>query len=355
MTGFQPDGLPALIGSFPISDYKAATDLVLDFTPDIPLWTQLPANEEEQMLAQFLPGLPGLTTNAEKTYINTEKNDFQSELIAFYEEYMAVTEDDTLLRDSRFSLSKETAAGFFEFLEQLGTRAALPVAVKGQITGPFTLATGICDQNDRAVFYDDRVRDAIVKLLALKARWQIKQLSAFGCPVIMFFDEPGLSGFGSSAFISISEEDIAACLNEVVDAVHEEGGLAGVHVCANTQWSLILDSDADIVSFDAYAYFDRFILYTGQIKSFMARGGILGWGIVPTLDSDALAKETCESLYQLWEKQAAQIQAMGIDRSLLIAQTLITPSCGAGALSPSLAVRALELTRDVSQKIRSNR
>ena len=35
----------------------------------------------------------------------------------------------------------------------------------------------------------------------------------------------------------------------------QEGGLVGVHVCANTDWSLVLDSSADIVSFDAYALF----------------------------------------------------------------------------------------------------
>ncbi len=71
--------------------------------------------------------------------------------------------------------------------------------------------------------------------------------------------------------------------------------------------------------------------------------------------SDDLEKETCDSLVALWEKQAGQVEALGIDRSLLVAQSLITPSCGAGALSRSQAVRALELTRDISIKIRESR
>jgi hypothetical protein len=60
---------------------------------------------------------------------------------------------------------------------------------------------------------------------------------------------------------------------EVVDAIHADGGLAGIHVCANTDWSLVLESGADIVNFDAYAYFDRFILYgESQIRDFLAAG-----------------------------------------------------------------------------------
>ncbi len=95
---------------------------------------------------------------------------------------------------------------------------------------------------------------------------------------LIFFDEPGLAGFGSSAFITITPEDIKACLSEVFEAVHAEGGLVGVHVCANTEWSVIFDSGTDIVSFDAYSYFDKFILYPEHIRTFFQRGGILCFG-----------------------------------------------------------------------------
>jgi hypothetical protein len=108
--------------------------------------------------------------------------------------------------------------------------------------------------------------------------------------VIIFIDEPALAGFGSSELISISKEEILACLREVVDAIHTDGGLAGIHVCANTDWSLVLESGADIVNFDAYAYFDRFILYGDPIREFLAAGGMLAWGIVPTLEPERSGK-----------------------------------------------------------------
>ena len=35
--------------------------------------------------------------------------------------------------------------------------------------------------------------------------------------------------------------------SEIVEAIHGEGGLAGIHICANTDWSLALDGSLDMV------------------------------------------------------------------------------------------------------------
>ena len=349
---FQPHGLPVLIGSLPFAEHAQALKLVLNYTPEIPLWTQLPVHRQEGMVAQFMPGMPGLCATADRSFIDTAQADFDRDLIHFYEEYLAVMEGNTDLSDSRFLLDEDTARGFFLFIESLKRLSAPPVAVKGQVTGPFTFCTGILDQNKKAIIYDEQIKDAAVKLLALKSRWQVRQLSQFGCPVIIFFDEPALAGFGSSEFISISKDTIIQSLEEVMEAVHAEGGLAGVHVCANTDWSLILDSTADIVSFDAYSYFERFILYKDSIKEFLNAGKIIAWGIVPTLNVDKLENETTGSLINQWKEKAAQLEKLGIDSNQLISQSLITPSCGAGSLSTELAIKVLRLTREVSAQIR---
>ena len=351
---FRPQGLPVLIGSLPLADHNEACQLVLDYTPQIPLWIQLPVHKEEAMVAQFMPGLPGICTTTDRVCIDTDQNDFDRDIIKFYEDYMAVTEGRTDLFESTFSLGEDTAKGFFVFLEGLKHLSEPPVAVKGQITGPFTFCTGISDQNKKAIIYDEQLKDAAVKLLALKSRWQARRLSQLGHPVIIFIDEPALAGFGSSEFISISPDAIARSLEEVIAAVHAEGALAGVHVCANTDWSLILDSSADIVSFDAYSYFDRFILYADKIKGFLDAGKIIAWGMVPTLKADELEKETTASLVSQWEDKAVQVEKLGFTPDQLISQSLITPSCGAGSLSTELAIKVLKLTQEVSAQIRQS-
>ncbi|MGD2028831.1 MAG: hypothetical protein PVG86_02745 [Desulfobacterales bacterium] len=351
-TNFRADCLPVLIGSLPLYDHAEGVRLVFEYTPEIPLWVQLPAYKEEGMIAQFQPGFPGLKIEKGKSFIDTSDPSFDDDLLGFYEDYMAVKEGKTDLEDSRFVLTADTAGGFFSFIEHLRALSDVPAAVKGQITGPITFCVGLTDQNGKAVFYNEQLRDAAVKLLAQKARWQVRNLSKFGCPVIIFFDEPALAGFGSSAFISISREEVVTCFEEVIEAVHDEGGLAGIHVCANADWSLLLESATDIISFDAYSYFDKLVLYPDLVKRFVQSGGILAWGIVPTLNSEDIEKETTDSLVAKWEEQAQAIQEIGIDQSKILAQTLITPSCGTGSLNLDHAKKVLVLTRQVSDIIR---
>ncbi len=350
---FHANCLPLLIGSLPMSDHNEAIELVMNHTPEIPLWIQLPVYREEGMVNQFAPGLPGLKTEENKTYIDTTDANFDNQLLKFYEEYIAVTGKEKDINGSRFILADDTAKGFHVFTDCLNSISTPPVAVKGQITGPFSFATGLCDENKKAIFYNDQLRDVAVKLLALKAMWQVKQLSKYKCPAIIFFDEPSLAGFGSSEFTSISNEDISNCFGEVIEAVHEEGGLAGVHVCANTDWSVLLESPADIISFDAYSYFDKFILYANLIKKFIEAGKILAWGIVPTSNPEDVEKETTDSLVTQWVDKVEMIEALGVDRAKILDQSLITPSCGTGSLSLDLAKKVLRLTAEVSQRLKA--
>jgi len=349
---FQANGLPALIGSLPMDNHAEAIKLVFRYTPEIPLWVQLPVYKEEGMIAQFLPGLPGLTIEKERAYIDTSTGGFGKDLLKFYEDYMAVTEGEVDLSKSRFVLTEDTAGGFFEFMKQLKVVSVPPIAVKGQITGPVTFCTVMNDQDGKAIFYDEQIRDVAVKRLAQKARWQVRELSKFGVPVIIFFDEPVLAGIGSSAFISITNDEVAKCFNEVIEAVHSEGGIAGIHVCANTDWSLVLGSSADIVSFDAYSFFDRFILYSDHIRKFVESGRTLAWGIVPTSNAEDIEKETVDSLVIKWEAKVRELESLGFDRSKILSQSLITPSCGTGSLSLENAKKVLRLTREVSDILR---
>ena len=348
---YRADCRPVLIGSLPQRDHREAVDLIFTYTPEIPLWPQLPCYKNEGMINQFLPGMPGVVEKDGKVFVDTSSPEFEAEFLAFYEEYLAVSEGLAELDGSRFALSDNEAAGFGLFLERAEREKDHLVGLKGQVSGPITFCMGVVDQDGRALFYDEQVRDAAIKLLSLKARYQAKKMAAIAERPLVFFDEPGLAGFGSSAFITVTPEDINTCFAEVFEAVRAEGGLCGVHVCANTEWSVIFDSGVDIVSYDAYSYFDKLMLFADGLVSFIDRGGILATGIVPT-DPEFIEAEDCDGLVEKWFEQLDQLERLGLDRERIFAQTLITPSCGTGTASPEQALRVLELTRDVSAAIR---
>jgi hypothetical protein len=355
---FPADGLPLLIGSLPVHDPAAALkEWIMTATPQIPIWPQLPANPYEQMLHQFAEGLPGvveeaIATNDSRIYYDPEAAGFEEAQLAFYEEYLQTAENPELLLNSRFAVSQQRARGIYTLTDAIGDFTS-PTAIKGQITGPFTMLTGIHDTDDRLGYYNPTIRDIVVKGLAMKAAWQGLFLHRrSGLPALIFIDEPGLAGLGSSAFISISGADIQTDINEVAAAIHAVDALAGVHVCANTQWDILLGSDIDILSFDAYGYFDRLALLDEQLQAYLDQGKILAWGIVPTSEHEAIEKESCDSLVALWERQATQLCRSGRDLAAILRQTLITPSCGAGSLPPALARKVLDLTRDISATLR---
>jgi hypothetical protein len=354
-SAFLPAARPLLIGSLPVTDHREAMQLIMAYTPEILLWPQLPGYAQEGMLYQFLPGLPGVVRQGKKTLVDTGLDDFEIELSRFYEDYLAIDAHASIPDTSRFCLKQETAPGFFIFMETVKNLDAPPLAVKGQITGPLTQGVGIRDQHGRALFYDERLKDAVIKLIAMQARWQVEQMRTLQTPSppMVFFDEPGAVSFGSSAFVSITREQVMAALQECIQAVQATGGLAGIHICANGEWSVALGAGTDIISFDAYSYFEKLILYRDPLKQFIQGGGILAWGIVPTSDTQAIAREDAQTLYARWYRQFTDLVALGLDPSRILEQTLITPACGTGSISYSEALKVLALTRELSDRVRS--
>ena len=346
---FSPGGHATLIGSLPVTDHQQGLDLVRRYTPAIPLWPQLPANPREGMLVQFAEGFVGLV-EGERTYFDTG-GDFDNQLLPFFEEYLQISEEPERLQTSRFAISRERAAGLYLLREQAA--AFRPLALKGQITGPFTLLTGLQDQDRRLSYYNPSLREMVVQGLALKSAWQTRFLRETGLPVLVFIDEPALAGLGSSSFISIATADIAQDLAQVVAAIQGSGGLAGVHVCANTEWELLLTGALDVISFDAYEFFDRFLTCRPLIHAFLERGGIIAWGLVPTGKIELIEAETSDSLVARWEAQAKSLATERWTLPALLERTLITPSCGTGSLPLAAAEKVLKLTGEVSATLRA--
>jgi methionine synthase II (cobalamin-independent) len=219
--------------------------------------------------------------------------------------------------------------------------------IKGQITGPVTFGLGLVDEEQRPIFYEPTLREILIKHLSSKAQWMEKRFNDFlpGVKTMIFFDEPSLSSFGS-AFSGLNREEVIVSLNGCFDAVN---GLTGIHCCGNTDWSLLLSTDVDILSFDAYGYLGTLALYPKELSKFLERGGLLAWGIVPT--SKEIEKEDSKSLAECFRVGVNNLSKKGIDPALLH-RAIITPSCGTASLPVPLAERVCQVTAEVSKRLR---
>jgi len=334
---FRPNGLPTAIGSMPNTDPEEAYSLLVQYCPDIPVWPQLPKRSfYENMYVQFSEGFPGIVIEDERIYV-TRDGDADMTLEKLYTAYL---ENDI----DQYPLGEKYASGFHTFLRN---SVKSPLAVKGQITGPISWALTITDENRRSIIYDDELADATAKLIRLKAAWQERELRKLAPTTIMFIDEPYLASLGS-AFVAVSNSKVVRLLEEVFEGLE---GLKGIHCCGNTDWSILLNTTVDIINFDAYNYANSFILFADDIKTFLERGGIIGWGIVPVVDEDR-QKETADSLCDRLKESIGRLEKKGISLDLLMERCMITPSCGLATSSVQAATDVLMLTANISQRLR---
>jgi hypothetical protein len=351
---FHPAGLATGIGSLPFLEADQAVQLILENVPDIPHWPQLPQRgEQEGFVFQFLYPLVNyglLSISNGRASFDTAHPDWANRLTRFYSVYLEVEAGDSLALEE-FAFPPDAAAGFYAFLEEVSKKGpASALYFKGQLAGPLTVAFQLEDEKGRLAYYDEQLRDLVVKSLALHARWQAGKLAALGRPAIIFVDEPAISAYGKSSFITVTREMIQSDLDTIFQAIHKTGALAGAHSCDAIDWSILFESDLEIVNLDIYGYGNSLLPYVRELKIFLQRGGVMAWGIVPTHEKvwEEDENSLLAKLYELWQ----ELEKRGIEREILQQQSLITPACGTGLLTPGLARRIYHLNKAVSEKIR---
>ena len=352
MKPFAPDYWTTVVGSFPDTDSRTLCQGLLE-SLDVPDWPQLPRRSfRESMYVQYSAMLPALVVDeaGEKVYFDTS-GDWTSGLEQFYERYLADEVD-------AFTLTPEYAQGFFEMLSIAAGRPLKHGWIKGQVTGPVSFGLTVTDQELRASLYNEMLADVIVKNMAMNARWQVRQLKKAAPNVIIFVDEPYMASFGS-AFISLSREQAVGMLNEVFAAIQFEGALAGVHCCANTDWSVLLETDVDILNLDAYGFLENLALYPEELRSYLDRGGAIAWGIVPNNAEieAARASDLVVKLREGFKEISRKALACGgaITPKELQQRSMIAPICGVGSTTTAIAERVLYVLAQVGESLQAGK
>ncbi|OGL46514.1 MAG: hypothetical protein A2161_13185 [Candidatus Schekmanbacteria bacterium RBG_13_48_7] len=337
----------SIVGSFPHTSSKQLCESILANLQEIPAWPQLPnRNPMENMYIQFSEKLPALVINKEKQRIHFDTSgDIYPALEKFYTHFL---ESDI----EYFRISPEYAEGLYTFTE-LACKSELNGLkyVKGHITGPISFGLTITDENKRAILYHDELFDAVMKNCIMKVRWQIKMLKQIHSSIIIMIDEPYLSAFGSG-YISLSREQVVRHIGTIIDTIQDEGCIAGVHCCGNTDWSILIDTGTRILNFDADCYFQGITLYPAQLKKFVQNNGILAWGIIPTTERIAFVDQ--DEIIGDFEEKLTQLERKGLSKRELLQHSIVTPSCGLGTRTEEDSEKAMILAAKVAGILKEN-
>ncbi len=350
---FYPQMMATGVGSLPYTGADQALKLIWDSVPEAPHWPQLPRQgAESSFIGQYLKALieTGIIGDYEQPRFQVEEADWTERMAEFYQLYLEAEEGSRAALD-RFAFGAQGGEGFEAFCSDLakhGTREA--VLLKGQLSGPLTLGLQITDKNRRSSYYDETQREMLVKALALHAEWQTRRLREFGLPVLMTIDDPGLYAFGASTHVTLERDTIIADLNSIAAKIQAAGGIPAIHVCAGMDWTLIFDSNIQVLNFDAYEYMTSMLVLAEPLKRYLERGGVVSWGIVPT--QEKVWQESADSLRQRLEDGLAQLIHKGVDATLLRRQSMLTPSCGTGTLKQETAERVYQVLGELSEVLR---
>jgi hypothetical protein len=346
-TAGLPPVLVTAVGSLPHLEATSAVDLIFKSAQRAPHAPQLSRSDpREQMWIQCTEGLPRFKVDLETLrYHFDTSGDPMAEVEAFYTSYLSVVEGGHALD---FAIGPEYGKGIHAFLARLAVLSEKPRFVKAQVTGPLSFALTVQDHSGRPIFYDSTFRDVAVKGMGLKAIWLVDQLKTLADNVIVFFDEPSLSAYGSSAYIGVSKDDVVESLNDVISMVVERGGIPGVHCCGNTDWGMLMETSARIVNFDAVDYMNTMAIYSRELSNFLGRGGVLAWGAVP--NTDKIESESGLSVGKRIRDGLSLLEKAGVDSALLRQKMLVTPACGCAGLSVAMAEKVYQVLAELDSE-----
>jgi hypothetical protein len=313
MRDFLPQGQVTGIGSLPHHNPEDAVRFVAENSPMIPFWPQLPQrSDDEMMLPQMLTPLQKIMQRHSTARFDIpvdQLNDFRRQL-----------------REVNAILDETSAAGFYAFERACQSKVFVQAtALKGQITGPITLAHCLFVDGKPLAMLPE-VLSEFTDYLRRLGVWQIQRLRQFNKSVLLFIDEPALT-LGTHSPPSL------ASLQTLVGSLRSAGAYVGIHCCASDLPDLICRVKPDIISFDAHQGLEVF-LSNNEVRTFVDAGGWLALGMVPTWN-DLSQFDVMQAFLRLISTHE---KAHHLSR--LTSQALITSTCGLGLVPVSSAVAA---------------
>lgn len=337
---FRPMFMATVLATMPHRNLEAACRLIRRDFPEAPCPPYV-----SRSIRKWLEKIPCLRIDREKRELSFQVSGRESELVEFYDRYLAQDLD-------YFAITPELDPGLYRLAEMYKEKPWSELKVINlDVPGLYSVALSIKDENGAPSLYNDTLRDVLVKALSVKAKWCIRKVRGLfpGVQVLHTVSNGGLSVFLSAGGTG-GWDRVKNDYNELLAAGAD---MTCIHCCANFDWSLLMQTSTDSINFDAYQYGETMSLYPDALKGFLERGGMISWGIVPTAGSGRIEDETPASLVARFERVIQSVADKGIDRELLFESSWVTPTCQPVTLSVELAEKVCDFTREVSQRMRA--
>ena len=305
---------PSGVGSTQHADADQAVDDVLGLYGRMPFWPQLPNRAAvEMMIPQFGLSLPD----------------------ARWDDPVLHWSGDILRDPTTFASlpPPERAAGLHVLIERMKATAPAdrPPVIKGQLVGPLTLSSAMCDADGQAPHSALETLRWLGQVIGQMGAAQALALQRSGAAVVIVIDEPCLAAVGEPA-LPISWRDAVDVLRATLEPIQRTGALAGIHSCEPADWTQALRARPDLIHFDAQeGRIDDFLEHKPALREHVARGGYLGWGLWPTATPGGVFDPKAMQYYVA--RAAREISFVDSSVGLIFKRSMISGVCGTVGLS----------------------
>lgn len=363
------------IGSHSLDNPNAVIHDIFESTITYPYIPQLKADE---MTLQFHHSIPGLRLQNGTAILDLNTPEFETKLRDFKGNLKMKS---LLLQPHGLEITAEFFRGLFTFPAFLNQFSHYR-GIKCQITGPITEAASIkLSPGNIKLIQNAELFDMVTNLTAEIAYWlsnylikMVKSRTIAEDNVILFIDEP--------LFPLAVENEISyeKALEKILPILQIIQCTKGIHICDNpiTVLDSILKYPIDVFSFDAIKYPNSLKSVNRDIlKEYIDRGGGFAFGITPNTPESVFGVEnipdilkgeldpneflpTPEDLIHTFEMNIRPLELKEGQLQQLLAQSLITPSCGFRNFNiptpeegERIVLRLLQVQEQAAQKLRN--
>jgi hypothetical protein len=216
---------------------------------------------------------------------------------------------------------------------------------KTQIAGPITMFAKLGWGPDR-----DTKLLQFMSLWLKHAYWQIDQIKDHGFRPVVVLDEPLLPNFLGPPGSPKARKTLRL-LGSLVKRLKKRGAVIGVHCCNRISPVTLIDLGVDLIHFDAYYFPTQISRNRVELQRFLMDGGIVAWGAIPT--NETLTETARVRVERGFHDILLSLEGRGLPLRKVLAQSMVAPTCGMGALTPESSDRIMEFATALSRSLKS--
>ncbi len=335
------------VGALPYSNVKHVTTMISKLHSKMPPIVSLPHISSTDTVTNWLfENIPGIICEEDKIKLQVGISQYEDKIASL---------DKAFNNQNPKELDKfEFKAEFFEKYLQIIKKFGSPNACIN-LLGPFTISQILISSVKDQILADKSYRKLFIEAVCVKAFWVIKQIKS-ACPdtvPIVILEEPMLGQLGNLKRESndITADLVINLLGKVIEKIKTLGAIVGVQCFEKCDWTVPIKAGADLISFDAYNNPNNLSIIPEVLTKYLRKGGIINWGIVPTVSDNIIKSLNLDYLYKRLCSTIEGTILSGVPAELLYKNAMVSLNGNADHLSVIFAEKANILATQLGEKL----